>query len=249
MKPLAKRAKIDTGLVPQTLNNTNAIGKYYNMSSHRKALAALIAGAMAAGKTTSIEILQATDAAGANAKGIPSSEGQAAIATITANTAVSVATLTIVTAVAGNAVTINGVTFMAIANGGNPNAANHEWAVGTGGTADADSATALANAINNTTYGVNGVTATTEAGVVTLTAAEPGEKTVTITNPAATITPATVQALGYVEIDAAQLDTTNGFSYIAAKVTTTANTVVGSLLLRGDSRFEPDQSVGAGVVV
>ncbi len=68
-----------------------------------------------------------------------------------------------------------------------------------------------------------GVTATSALGVVTLKATNPGEKLITIADPAATITPATTQAQAYVEIDAGSLDIANGFQFVAAKVTTTAN--------------------------
>lgn len=247
MKPLSKRDKVDVGLVPQTLNNTNATGKYYRMNMDRKAMAVITVGAMAAGKTAVIELLQATNVAGSNAKGLPSTAGQAAKATIEANKGVIIATLTIATAVASNAITINGQTYTAIANGAT--ASGRQWPIGAGGTADADSAASLAAIINDVLFGVAGVTASAAGGVITLTATEPGTATITIADAAATITPATVQALAYVEVDAAQLDTKNGFEYIAAKVTTTANTVASVVLIRGDSRFEPTQQVAAGVVL
>lgn len=83
-------------------------------------------------------------------------------------------TVTIVTAVATNALTINGVAFTAIANGGSPT--GNQWCVGAGGTADTDSATALAAKINASTTALvkNVVTATSAAGVVTLRAFTPG---------------------------------------------------------------------------
>lgn len=79
-------------------------------------------------------------------------------------------TATITTAVVGNKLTIAGHDFTAIANGATPT--GDEWAVGTGGTADADSATALSAAINgSTTEGVAGVVqASADAGVVTVIA-------------------------------------------------------------------------------
>ena len=84
------------------------------------------------------------------------------------------ATATIVSASAADAITINGVAFTAIANGGTPT--GNQWCVGAGGTADTDSATALAAAINaSTTAKVqNYVTATSAAGVVTIRAKAPG---------------------------------------------------------------------------
>lgn len=83
-------------------------------------------------------------------------------------------TATIVSAVATDAVTINGVAFTAIANGGTPT--GNQWCVGAGGTANADSATALAAAINAAaTAKVAGyVTASAAANVVTITAVHAG---------------------------------------------------------------------------
>lgn len=82
------------------------------------------------------------------------------------------ATATIVTAVATDSITINGVAFAGVASGPTGN----QWIVGSGGTADADSATALAAAINAaTTAKIAGyVTATAAAGVVTIKAIQPG---------------------------------------------------------------------------
>lgn len=100
------------------------------------------------------------------------------------------ATATIVSAAANDAVTINGVAFTAIANGGSPT--GNQWAVGAGGTADADSATALAAAINaSTTAKVqNYVTATAASNVVTIRAKQPGlaGNMFTLTDTGTTIT-------------------------------------------------------------
>lgn len=236
---ISRRHKVDIGLVSQALNNTNATGRYYHYAMWRRTLAVLIGGAMAATKTTKIELLQATDAAGTGAKAIAGAE-----ATVTANTKVTVATLTLATVLAGQAVTINGVTFTAHAN--TTTAASRQFAIDGDDTADA---AALAGLINDATYGVDGVTATAAAGVITLTATNPGETTITVTDAAATITVATTQAIAYVELDVAQLDVDNGFEYVAAKVTTTANTVASVCLLRGEGRFSPDQQVGASATV
>lgn len=247
MRPISKEAKIDIALVPQELNNGNVTGRYYHMEMWRRAMGVLMVGAMAAGKTVKLEFLQAKDASGTDAKGIPSTAAQAAKAEITANTMVTAATLTIAAAEATNAITVNGLTFTAIANGSQPDAAKRQWAVGTGTTANADSATALAAIINNATYGVPGVTASAADAVVTLTVSDPGETTITIEDAAATITPATTQALAFVELNVAQLDA--GFEYIAVKVTTTANTIVAVSLIRDLGRFSPVQAVGASTVL
>jgi len=243
MRRISAEVKFDIGLVSQALNNSNATGRYYRMDKWRRAVAKLNVAAMEATKTAKVEFLQATDGAGTGAKGIPSTAGQLAMAEITANTKVTEATLTLATVLVGDAVTINGLTFTAAAVADLP---NRVFAQGGDDTADAAS---LVLAINHATAGVPGITATSNLGVVTLKSTEPGETLITITDAAATITPATTQAQAFVELDAAQLDTANGFEYIAAKVTTTANTVVNVDLIRDLGRFSPDQKVGASAVV
>lgn len=238
MKTLAKRAKIDIGLLAQALNNGNATGPYYRMDMARKALFILNAGAMAAAATTKIEILQAKDAAADGAKAITG-----AGATITANTGVTAATITLDTVVATNVVTINGLVFTAAA------AEDLTKRIFTVGTDDTTCAASLVKAIN-AAAGVPGIIATSALGVVTLRSKVPGETTITIEDATAlTIVAATLESQAYVEVDVSSLDTNNGFEHVAAKVTTTANTVVAATLLRGDCRFEPEQTVGASASV
>lgn len=71
-------------------------------------------------------------------------------------------------AVAGNTVTIRGLTFTAIANGGTP-ADNTQFAVGAGGSANTDTGTTFAAAVN-ANQGRLGLTAVNASGTVTLTA-------------------------------------------------------------------------------
>lgn len=236
---LYNRVKIDIGLVPSALNNTNATGAYYPVANFGRILAILSGGAMAAGKTTTVELLQAQDAAGSGSKGIPTDAGQKATATITANTAVTEATLTVASAKSGDIVKVNGVTFTAHAT--TTTVAKGEFDVGDNNT---ECATALAQCINAL---VPGVTATSALAVVTLKPTIPGETVITIEDAAATITAATLKAQAYVEIDAGDLS--DGFTHVAAKVTTTANTVCGVTLLRGDGRYSPVQKVGARAAI
>lgn len=241
-KRLSAQSKFDAALTPQAINNTNVTGLWFHVSNFRFLLALLFVGAMAATKTAKLEFLQAKDASGTDSKSVDGAE-----ATVTANTKVNEATLTIATAVAGNKVTINGVVFTAIANGGTPVKANHEWAVG---STDAESASALAAAINDPTYGIPGVIASAGSAVVTLKAANGEADTViTITDAAGTITAATTKASALVEFEVGHLDLDNGFEYVAIKFTTTANTVASATLVRGIPRFQPDQAVGAATLL
>jgi hypothetical protein len=242
MKRLSKWVKFDVGLTPQSLNG-NATGRYYSMSLFRSLLVVLNAAAIAATKSAKVELLQATDSAGTGAKGIPSTAGQLATASIAANTKVTAATLTCAAVQVGDKVTVNGVVFTGAAAADLPN--NVYLSNPADNTATAAS---LAAAINHAA-GVPGVTATPAVAVVTLTATAAGDNTITIADAAATITPATTQAQAFVELDVSQLDLANGFEYVAAKVTTDAAIVVGTVMIRGDGRFEPDQYVAASATV
>lgn len=224
-KLLSEINKVDIAIVPASINGAST-GPYYNLGLRNKALFVWETGAMAAGVTSVGQVMQAQDAAGTGAKVVTNNA-----ATITANTKVAAATLTVDTVVATNKVTINGLTFEAAATA---DLANRKFAVGAD---DAGSATSLAAAINHATAGVPGVTASAAQAVVTLTSTEPGEVTITITDAAATITPATLRAIGYVECDTAFLD--EGFNYVALRVTNSAATLTGAILVRGENRYSP----------
>jgi len=240
MKKLANDIKVDSGLISQALNNTNATGPYYGMSHWRMALAVLIVGAMAITKTFKIEFLQAKDAEGDGSKAITGAE-----ATITANTGVSKATVTLATFLAASTVTINDLVFTAHATV--TTVASREFSISGSDTADA---LELVACINDPVYGVPGVLAESALGVVTLTATEPGEKTITVTSSDGTTGAcATLAAIAYVEIDASHLDLANDFTHVAVKVTTTANSNAAADLIRGCGRYSPDQQVGASKIL
>ncbi|MDB5053143.1 MAG: hypothetical protein JWM44_1193 [Bacilli bacterium] len=240
MKRMYKENKYDVGLAPQSLAATNGTGKYYPMTNFRRVLAFLTAGAMALTNTVKVELLQAQDALGTASKVIAN-----AFAIITANTLVTKATVTLATMVAGTTVTVNGLVFTAHATV--TNKAIRQFSIATSDTA---AAVELVSCINDAIYGVPGVTASPVAGVITLTATVPGEAVITLSSSSApTGACATLEAIAYVELDVSQLDLTNNFSFVAAKVTTTGTTIVNADLIRGTSRFEPTQQVGASAVI
>lgn len=84
MKPLYKREKIDVGLASQSIASSNVTGAYIGMQMYRKALVILNAGALADTNTAKIELMQAKDSSGAEAKVI-----DGAAATITASGALA----------------------------------------------------------------------------------------------------------------------------------------------------------------
>ena len=199
------------------------------MSGYGKALFVLLCGALAATKSCTLEILQATDGAGTDAKSV---SGKSAV--VTANTKVTEATVALVSAAATDKVTVNGVVFTMAAS---TDASAREFADAAG----------LVACINDAAYGVAGVTASAVSSTVTLKASEPGGNYITAegTGVAGTVTVATTQALAFVEVSAGELDTAGGFSHVAAKVTSTGNGIDAVALLRGDSRYGIEQFVGA----
>lgn len=226
-------SKIDIGLVSQALNNTNATGKYHAMKEFRSALAVLSGGAMAVTKTTKIEILEAKNAAAGSAQSLSGAE-----ATITANTKVTELKITLATVLAGETIIINGLTFTAHTD--TTTVANREFSISGNDTADAGE---LVTCINDPTYGVPGVTASNAAAVITLVSTVPGATVLTVTSEDATFTIATTKAQAYVDIEGLVLSA--GFSHIAVKVTTTANSHVAAVLIRYHSRKVIAQKVGA----
>lgn len=233
MQRLSEQVKIDIGLVPQAINNGNATGKYFSLAFHQRVLAILLGGAMAATKTSKVEFLQAKDADGTDSKAVTGAE-----ATVTANVLVTKATVDLTSVANTDVVTINGVSFTKAAS---TVEASRTFADAAG----------LVSCVNDATYGVPGVVASANGAVVTLQASDPGAATITLskTENAGTITLATVEAQAYVELDTSKLDVNNGFTHVAVKVTTTANTVAAVLLQRYDGRFGPDQKVGASAIL
>lgn len=227
--------KQDIGLTPQTVDTTSATGDFFPMKNHRVLGFPFYVGAMATTNTVVAQIVQATDAAGTSVKDVTG-----ATATITAETAVQEATVTLATFTAGSVIVINGLTFTGHAS--TTTVANREFDISGTDTADAAE---LVTCINDTTYGVPGVTASSALGVVTLKATDPGEATITVVGVATIGVAATVKAIGYVEIESDQLDTNNDFTYAAIKLTTDASLVVGAGLVRDRSRYNPDQNLAA----
>jgi hypothetical protein len=235
MNRISDNLKIDHAITPQSLNGAGT-SQYFPMDKYRRGLFTVNVGAMAAAATSAMQVMQATNDAAGGAKVVTS-----LAATITANTKVAAATLTLATVLAADVVTINGLTFTAAAAADLP---NRVFAQAGDDTADAAS---LILAINHATAGVPGIKATSALGVVTLVASEPGEKAITIADASATITPATTKAVGFVEVEAGMLDSANGFSHLALRVTNSAAILTSASLLR-DCRDTPTQYVAASDV-
>jgi len=229
--------KVDIGLTPVTLNG-NSTGVYYDLADYRKAIAILQVAAMAITVTAKIEVYQATNAAAGSAKLLTG-----ATATITANVNVTSLTLALATVLNTHTIIINGLTFTGHTD--TTTVASRQFSIAGNDTQDGD---ALVLCINDATYGVPGVTATNNAGTLTLVSTVPGATLITAAQGVgATITVATLKAQAYVELDALTLEA--GFTHIATKVTTDSAQIVSSVLLRGGQRKEITQKVGASASV
>jgi hypothetical protein len=231
MSKILDRAKVDVGLVPQAINDDTATGKYFSLKEAGRRIAFILTGgAMAATKTTKLEVLQATDEAGADAKVFSADSEFNAEKTITANTLVVEATVALAAAAVTDVVTVNGVDFTMA------------------GATDVDAkefadAAGLVLCIN---AHVAGVVASADGTDVTIRSMD-GEASVSTdkTENSGTITLATTEHLIYVEVEADDLDRENDFAWVAAKVTTSANTVLAAMAVRMDGRNNPTQ-IGDG---
>lgn len=227
--------KIDGALQSGDIASTTATGKYFNMKNHRVVGFPFKVGAMALTNTVVAQIVQATDAAGTGSKNVTG-----ATCTVIANTAVQGATITLATFTAGSVIVINGLTFTGHAS--TTTVANREFDISGTDTADAAE---LVTCINDATYGVPGITATSALGVVTLASTEPGETSITVVGVATIGVAATTEAIGYVEIEADQLDTENDFTHVALSLTTNATIECDADCLRERCRYTPDQNFAA----
>ena len=235
---LSERLKVDTQLVSQALNGAST-PIYYNMKKYRKALLVVEIGAMAAAATCAMAAWEARDDAATGAQALA-----AITATMTANTGVAEATLTLVTVLVGDTVTVNGLVYTAAAAADLPNRVFDQSG------ADAADAASLVLALNHVTAGVPGVLAVDAGGgVINLVATELGEMNITATSVGGTITIATIRAVGYLEVDHTMLTKATAlvaaYTHIGFVITNSAGMQTGAVVLRGNNRYTPTQYVAA----
>lgn len=240
MRLLTEANKVDAAIEYQALA-TPAPGirsRYFKLHEWGKAVFAFVVDTLAAAETVVASVIEAVDNAGTTAAAIAT-----ATCTITANTNVSVVTATLATVLVDDTITINGVVFTAAA------AADHANLVFDQSGTDTEDATDLAACINAAAGQAaleaagGAVTATSAAAVVTLTVTEPGETTLTV-EASATITIATVQAVGYIEVEDTALS--EDFTHAALQLVGPATANATAVIIRGASRYGPaDQQVAA----
>ena len=224
------------GLVGQTINNTNVTGNYVDMRLHKRLAAILIDGASASTKVTTLKLVQATDASGTAVKDIASYT-----AAVTAGTTgFASGTIALSNVQAADAMVINGLTYTAHATV--TTLASRQYSIAGSDTADG---TELCKCLNDATYGVPGVTATNNAGTITLTVTSPGTTLIKVTTVPATITVAQLSAAAFVECTQSAADLANGFYFVAANVARTGNGIASVLyvLETKDYRTAPEANV------
>ena len=236
MKLVAEKVKIANAMLPVSVNGASTTHKFFPMAgSHRVAFHVVgVAASIADAVTMILQTMQATDSAGTVSKVITNNA-----ATATVPVKVIAANVTLLNAVVGSVITINGLTFTGAAA---TTVASREFKADGDDGADV---TALVACINDATYGVPGVTAADGAGdSIDLTVDEPGETTITISDESAVFTPIATALEAIVEVDASNLDIAGGFDHIGCLVTTTA-AITCSTTAIFDPRYSPGQQVAA----
>lgn len=255
---ISERYKVNIGLLPQTINNSNATGPYYDMSGYRKACAICIDGASAVNKVTKLEFLQATSLAGAGAKVVKSANLSAGTESSASNTAaaakltkVTAATITLSSMANTETLTVtapNGLDYVFTAHTNTTDTSKRQFKID--GT-DAQDATALYGCLIDPTYGVPGIAvADGEEGTLTVTLASPGAGTFSLaTNAIAHCVLAITEQLLISEIDQGDLDLAGGFRYVAVKVTKAGNGVVCATLIRETGEYVPVRQAAAAATL
>ena len=221
MNKIREELKFDVGMVAQEIDNSNVTGAYFPMAGYRSLIAVINVGAMAKTKTAILQLMQATNALAGSAKVVT-----VGTCTITAAVNCTHLQVTLATVLNTESIVINGLTFTGHTD--TTTVADREFSISGNDTADA---VEFCICVNDPTYGVPGVLATSALGVVQLTSESPGETLITAVSGDATLAVVTVEAQAYVEIDPMILDAT--FDHVAFKVTSTATGNVSATLIRG----------------
>jgi len=207
--------------------------RYYSLREYCKIAFVFVIDTMAAAAQVVATAIEATSNAGAGAAAVAT-----ATCTITANTLVQVASIVLTTVLVGETVVINGVTFTAAAA---PDLPNHVFDQS---GADAADAASLAAAINHAAAQAHfvaaggAITAAVLAGqTVTLWLTEPGVGSITVASPDATMVCATIEAIGYIEVEDTALS--DGFDHVALQLVGAATSHAAIVAVRGEPRYAP----------
>jgi hypothetical protein len=245
---ISEHIKVDVGVEPVSLASTNDTGAYHSMMGWKRACFVFAAAAMAATKTVVAQVMKATDGIATGATALTSAAAtitacvKATKALLTGNTIADEDTVVTVSVLKDGA-SVSSVIYSC--EDTDPDIDAGEFGSGANDTA---ACVELAAAINHLQGDYLKATASTTT--VILAVKEPGEYTISLSDAHATIVPSTLEAIGYVEVDAAQLGA--GYTHVALKLTTDATIVVGATLVReglGGGRSATTQQVAAGTVL
>jgi hypothetical protein len=242
-KRLLEDVKLMTSALPQAFTGatTTVNGRGVKLDNARKVAFRYQVGAVASTDTDyTLSVLEATDAATAGARNIGN-----AVATPTVTLArvadgcianANIVQLTLVTVAAADVVTINGVTFTAVA--GDTVLATNSFDQRGDDTADA---VELVSCINNA---LPNLVATNAAGVITIQSRNPGQETITVTdiNDITNIVPVTVEVTGIIEVDASALS--DGYDHVFPRAVTSATSAAAVLhitAITGNDRYTVTQ--------
>ncbi len=239
MQKLHEGVKLDTGLYPMT-NATSQTGVYFPLDKYRQAVFHLLASGMTNGQSLVFAVYEATSAAGGSAaqlganvtlsQGTKINKCQITCASVQVGDTVI---LTLYKLEHGELVAQTALTFTAAAA---ESLANRQFDQSGSDTACGAS---LAACINDATYGVDGMTAAADTGVVTLTITVPGDGVFDVTELAAAVARLVVVDLeqqAYFAVLADEL--TSGFTHVGARVSSVdTNVELACSLLRSMPRY------------
>jgi len=230
--------KIDVALIPASQGATAVTGEYFKMDDAQNIAFAFTATGVDNDEGSSLQVVQATDAEGTDSKNVTG-----ATVDLSANSGATEATVQSDDPDVDDTVTINGIVFTAKTS---EDTDDREF--DQSGT-DAQTATSLANCVNDADNGVPGVSATASTDTVTLTVDEPGELALDVETSDNTNLVVTATITGIVEIRDGALDTDDNFGYAALTVDNDSDVVCGAMAIRGNLRYSAPDQVGAGLQI
>ena len=198
-----------------------------------------IADTLLEGETVTLRLREATSSAGAGERAIEDRDGNDIVTTITgAQNAVEVIVLHTAAYIDGDNITVNGVQFSRDAAGYDADLRPLNY----------NSRADLVNAINNEFDDIEARNAT-DADALFIRSTNPGEVGVTVEEDidAGGAFAASFRIIGYIDVDASQLDIANDFEFAGVNVLNSS--VAGDadfscLAIMGDARYNPAPGPG-----
>jgi len=228
MNRLHESTHVSYPLTGAVINNSNETGRYTRPQKYRELCFVAYCSGLAADKTFKLELLEATDADGTGAQLITGASAQA-----TSGTKAIKSTVALASAENTDVVTVNGVAFTMAAEDDTA-AAEFEDA---DGLVDCIEASSIADEVDASASGTT----------VTLVAKDGYSITLAKTEEEGTITLADSETMVYVSL--LPSERSDGYDYVAPKLTSTGNSVCSCLLLQGKPTGHVTQSAAASATL